>query len=140
MDPLTRTRSPDTAPRRKLRTASIRSSLEVRLAKSTASNKNGADNATENGHPRIPPKANQNIPCAVLRPPFQFMKADIPSIVVYIAKLEGRKAAEAWNIPGLNIIAIIKNKAIRGFKTLLTTRNICVWQRAQMKARVYRMK
>jgi hypothetical protein len=43
------------------------------------------------------------------------MNAAIPSIVVYIAKLDGRKEADEMNIPGLNIMAIIKNRAIRGF-------------------------
>jgi hypothetical protein len=68
------------------------------------------------------------------------MNAAIPNIVVYMAKLDGRKAADAWNMPGLKIIAIMKNMAIRGFKMLLMTRNICVWQRAQTKAKAYRMK
>ena len=68
------------------------------------------------------------------------MNAAIPSIVVYIAKLDGKKAAEAWNIPGLNIIAIMKNRAIRGLRVPLMTRNIWVWQSAQTKARMYRIK
>ena len=80
------------------------------------------------------------MPRAVFNPPLQFMKAAIPSIVVYIAKLEGRKEAEAWNIPGLNIIAIMKKRAIRGLRVPLMTRNIWVWQRAQTKAKTYRMK
>lgn len=132
---LTRARSPATIPRRKRRTVSIKASLLLKLAKISSSNRNGADKATANGHPSTPPIANQNIPWAVFSPPFQFMKAAIPNIVVYIAKLEGRKAAEAWNIPGLKTIAMRKNSAIRGFNVVLTTRNICVWHRAQTKAR-----
>jgi hypothetical protein len=68
------------------------------------------------------------------------MKAAMPSIVVYIAKLDGKKAADAWNIPGLNTIAMRKNRAILGFKMLLMTRNNCVSQMAQINARAYRMK
>lgn len=137
---LTRTRSPDTKPRRKLIIASMKSSLDVRLANSTASNRNGAHSAIENGQPSTPPNANQKMPIAVFNPPLQFINAAIPSIVVYMAKLDGRKATEALNMPGLKIIAIMKNRAIRGFNTLFTTRNICVWQSAQINARVYRMK
>jgi hypothetical protein len=92
----------------------------------TSSNRNGADNAIAKGHPTIPPTANQNIPCDVFSPPLQFMKAAMPNIVVYMAKLDGRKEADAWNIPGLNIIAIIKKRAILGFSVLLTTLNITV--------------
>lgn len=38
----------------------------------------------------MPPTANQQIPAAVLSPPFQSMKAEAASIFVYMAKLEGR--------------------------------------------------
>lgn len=92
------------------------------------------------GQPIKPPTANQNIPWAVFNPPLQFMKAAIPNIVVYIAKLDGRKDAEAWNIPGLKIMDIIKNRATRGFKVLLITLNSTVWHKAQMNAKAYRMK
>jgi hypothetical protein len=120
--------------------ASITASLSLRNANTVSSSKNGAHNAIENGHPKTPPTAKQNIPCAVFSPPLQFMNIDIPTKVVYMAKLDGRKEADAWNIPGLNIRAIIKNKAIRGFRMLLITRNICIWQRAQTNAKAYRMK
>ena len=80
------------------------------------------------------------MPSDVFNPPFQFINAAIPSIVVYIAKLEGRNAADAWNIPGLKIMAIMKNSAIRGLRVPLITRNICVWHRAHTKASKYRMK
>ena len=49
------------------------------------------------------------------------MKAAVPSIVVYIAKLDGRYDAEAWNMPGLKIIAIMKKRAMRGLRILLMT-------------------
>jgi hypothetical protein len=68
------------------------------------------------------------------------MNIDMPKNVVYMAKLDGRKEADAWNMPGLKIKAIIKNKAIRGFRVLLITRNICIWEIAQTKAKAYRMK
>lgn len=92
-------------------------------AKISSSSKNGAANATENGQPSIPPTANQNIPWAVLSPPRQFMNAAMPSIVVYMAKLDGRKAVEARNIPGLNTIDMRKNMAMRGLRVMLITRN-----------------
>jgi hypothetical protein len=65
------------------------------LANIISSNKKGADSAMANGHPSIPPIANHIMACIVFKPPRQFMKAAMPSIVVYIAKLEGRKAADA---------------------------------------------
>jgi hypothetical protein len=120
--------------------ASINASLLLILANITSSNKNGADNAMANGHPRTPPIANQVMAWVVFKPPRQFMKAAIPSMVVYIAKLDGRKAADAWNIPGLNTIAMRKNRAILGFKMPLMMRKSCVSQIAQMNARAYRMK
>jgi hypothetical protein len=137
---LTRTSNAATNPRMKRMRASMKASLLLRLAKTSSSNRNGADNAIAKGHPSIPPTANQNIPCEVFKPPLQFMNAAIPSIVMYIAKLEGRKAAEAWKIPGLDTIAIKKNKATRWFNVILTTLNIWVWHKAQTKAKTYRMK
>jgi hypothetical protein len=120
--------------------ASINASLLLILANITSSNKNGAHNAMANGHPTMPPIAYQMTACVVFKPPRQFIKAAIPSMVVYIAKLEGRKAADAWNIPGLNTITMRKNRAILGFKMLLMMRKNCVSQIAQMNARAYRMK
>ena len=75
------------------------------------------------------------MPCAVLRPPLQLMKAAMPIIVVYIAKLDGRKEVEARNMPGLKIIEMRKNMAILGFRVVLMTRNNAVWETAQKKAR-----
>jgi len=137
---LTRIISPDTNPLTSRIIVSINASLLLRDAKIISSNKNGADRAIANGHPSIPPRAKQNIPGAVFNPPLQFMNCAIPNIVVYIAKLDGRKEADAWNIPGLNTIAIKKNRAIRGFSVLFTTRKSIVWLMAHPKARTYRMK
>ena len=105
---------------------SMSASLLLKVANMISSKRNGIDSAIANGHPSTPPTANQKMPCAVFRPPLQFINAAIPNIVVYIAKLDGRNAADAWNIPGLNIIEIIKNRATRGFRVLLRTRNVCV--------------
>jgi len=88
-------------------TASIKASLLLILANNNSSTMNGAHNATENGHPRIPPTANQTIPCAVFKPPLQFIKAANPRNVVHIAKLDGKKDADEWNMPGLKIKAIM---------------------------------
>lgn len=138
--PLTSTRSPATIPLINRMITSISASLLLKKARTISSNRKGADKAIENGQPNIPPTAKKKIPCAVFSPPLQFMKAAIPNIVVYIAKLDGRKEADAWNIPGLNIIDIMKKMAIRGLRMLFMTRNIWVWQRAHTKARAYRMK
>jgi hypothetical protein len=137
---LTKTSIPAITPRKPRMMASITASLSLRNANTVSSIKNGAHKAIENGHPRIPPTAKQNIPCAVFNPPLQFMNIDIPKNVVYMAKLDGRKEADAWNMPGLKIKAIIKKRAIRGFRMLFITRNICIWQMAQTNAKTYRMK
>lgn len=119
---------------------SIKASLLLKLASMASSIKYGSERAIAKGHPRMPPRAKKPMPHAVFRPPFQFMKEDMPNIVQYMAKLEGRYAAEAWNIPGLDTMAKKKKRATRGFKVLLITRKREVWQRAQTKARKYRMK
>ena len=43
-------------------------------------------------------------------------------MVVYMAKLDGRKAVEARNMPGLKIIDMRKNIAMRGLSVMLMTR------------------
>jgi hypothetical protein len=75
--------------------ASMIASLLLRHANIISSNKKGAESAIAKGHPKIPPKANQNIACDVFNPPLQFMNAAIPNMVVYMVKLDGRNAAEA---------------------------------------------
>jgi hypothetical protein len=62
------------------------------------------------------PAANQAIPCDVFRPPRQFMKEAAPSIPVYIAKLEGRKAVLAWKFPALRTVARRKRTPMRAFR------------------------
>jgi hypothetical protein len=59
-------------------------------ARTTSSTRKGAASAREKGQPKIPPAANQKIPWAVFSPPRQSMNADIPNIVVFMAKLDGR--------------------------------------------------
>jgi len=63
------------------------------------------------------------------------MKAENPSMVVYMAKLEGRYAGEAWYIPGLEIITMRKYIATRGFMVLDIVAYNRVWHTAQIKAR-----
>ena len=56
---------------------------------------NGIISAVAKGQPMMPPIPNHIIPWAVLGPPDQSMKAEIPSMAVYIEKLEGKYAADA---------------------------------------------
>lgn len=65
-------------------------SLSLNKASKTSSNTKGAHRAMTNGHPKMPPTANQNMPWDVLIPPRQLIKAAAPSIAMYMAKLEGR--------------------------------------------------
>ena len=67
------------------------------------------------------------------------MNAAMPSMVVYMAKLDGRKAVEARNMPGLKIMDMRKNMAMRGLRVMEMTRNSCVWAIAQNAASTYRM-
>ena len=64
-------------------------------ATNTSSRMNGATRAAAKGHPRVAPMPNHMIPCAVLMPPLQSRKAAVPSIVVYMAKVDGRYAVDA---------------------------------------------
>jgi len=115
--------------------ASKKRSLSLKSAKSPSSKRNGAQRAAANGQPITPPTANQNMPCEDFSPPRQFMKAAAPSIAMYIAKVEGRKAVLALKLPGLVTVAITKKRPIRGFSVVLITRKRRVWQRAQEKPR-----
>ena len=92
---LTKAKNPATIPRTKRMNISNTASPSLRNAKTISSNKNGADKAIANGHPRSPPSAKQNIPDAVFSPPLQFMNMDIPRNVVYMVKLDGRNEADA---------------------------------------------
>lgn len=79
-----------------------------------SSSKSGRSKAPANGHPTIAPSPNHIIPCAVFCPPLQSKNAASPNMDIYIVKLDGRNAAEAWNIPGLNAITIKNNRPMRG--------------------------
>ena len=68
------------------------------------------------------------------------MKADIPSMVVYMEKLEGKYAADAWNMPGLVIMAIKKIMPILGLRVRDMVAKRCDWQIAHAKARPERIK
>jgi len=57
------------------------------------------------GQPSKPPRANQKTPSAVRKPRRRLMNAAVPSMVVHIAKVDGRNVAAAWNIPALAVLA-----------------------------------
>lgn len=82
---------------------------------------NGIIKAPENGQPMIDPMPNHMIPRAMLALLRQSMKAARPNIDVYIVKLEGNKAVEAWNIPGLKSTGKRKSTPARGFNVLEIT-------------------
>lgn len=67
----------------------------LNIAKTASSSINGAQSAEANGQPSTPAAANQKIPEAVFNPPRQFMNEEAPSITIYMAKLEGKKAVLA---------------------------------------------
>lgn len=75
--------------------ASMRESRSLNRTKISSSRRNGAQRAAAKGHPRMPATANQAMPCHVFSPPRQFMKEAAPSMIAYMAKLEGKKAALA---------------------------------------------
>jgi hypothetical protein len=56
---------------------------------------NGNTNAPAKGQPSIAPMPNHIIPLAVLRPPVQSINEAVPSMAVYMAKLDGRYAFDA---------------------------------------------
>jgi hypothetical protein len=62
------------------------------------------------------------------------MKAVVPSMAMYMAKLDGRYATEAWNIPVLVVMMIKNINAILGFRTLVMAEYILVSQRAHTTA------
>ena len=109
-------------------------------ANNPSSIKKGAARAAANGHPRIPPSANHQMPCAVLSPPLQFMNAAAPRSDVYMAKLDGRYAVLAWKFPGDRTVASRKKIPILGFRVKLMTRKKRTWHRAHTNAKMYRTK
>jgi hypothetical protein len=66
------------------------------------------------------------MPCDDFNPPRQFMKAAAPSMQAYMAKLEGRKAALAWKLPGLMTVMRRKNMPTRPFIVELVAWNMRV--------------
>lgn len=114
--------------------------MSLKMAKKHSSKTKGAHRAIAKGHPNTPPTANQNMPCDVFKPPRQFMNAAVPSMAIYMAKLDGRYAALEWKLPGLKIRAIMKKMPTRGFSAKQMDLHINVWQKAQPSARIYRTK
>jgi hypothetical protein len=68
------------------------------------------------------------------------MKAVTPSIVVYMAKVEGRYAVDAWNIPALETVTIRKMMAILGFIVREITAKRRVSHTEQRRAKTMRIK
>lgn len=66
-------------------------------------------------------------------------KAARPSIDVYMVKVDGRKAVEAWNTPGLNTVIIKKMRPMRGLRDRQIAEYNLVWQAAQNTARKNRI-
>jgi hypothetical protein len=90
---LTRSRKERIAPSRSL---SIPGTIcPVVTDKKISSKMKGNTRAPAKGQPNRVPTANQKMPCAVLMPARQSMKVATPSIVVYMAKLEGTYAIDA---------------------------------------------
>lgn len=87
---LTNTMRPAITPLVMRMMASMKRSLSPSMAKRASSIKNGVERAAAKGHPTTAPTANQKIPCAVFRPPRQFIKDEAPNMAMYMAKLEGR--------------------------------------------------
>jgi len=87
--PTTKTKPP-TIPRKSLIRGSKRSPPLLNIMNKTSSARYGAHMAPANGQPRMLPAANQKMPCDVLSPPCQFIKAAVPNMPIYMAKLEGR--------------------------------------------------
>lgn len=118
---VTKTISERTVPSRNL--PRVSAGCPVILATRASSAMKGSTRAAANGQPRVAPIPNHMMPCAVRIPPFQFINAAVPSIVVYMANVEGRYAVDAWNMPGL-VTEMMRNMiAILGFIDRETTEN-----------------
>ena len=87
------------------------------MARTSSSSRYGKERATANGHPTMPATPNHMMPCAVLSPPRHSMNEAMPSMAAYMAKLEGRYATEAWNMPGLSTMAIRNMMPTLGLRT-----------------------
>jgi len=101
---------------------------------------NGMTSAEANGQPTMPPMPNHIMPEAVLKPPRQSMNDANPSMVQYMAKLEGRYATDAWNIPAAVTEMTKKTMPILGLITREITANSWVSQRAQTRPKKIRKK
>lgn len=107
-----------------------------------SSAKNGKTKAPANGHPRTAPAPNHMIPAfepcvrAPVRstPIFQSMKAAAPTILIFIAKLEGKNAALAWKSPVLDTMITPVKIATRGFSVRLIAVTNLAWHVAQTHA------
>ncbi len=98
----------------------------------------GATSAAANGHPSSAPAANHSTPRAVCSLPERSMKAAAPSMAAYMAKLDGRYAVAAWNMPDADADASRKYSATRGPRAAPTDRNRRVSHAAQPRARLAR--
>lgn len=56
-----------------------------------------------------------------------------------MVNVEGRKAAEAWNMPGLNTMIIRNKRPMRGLRERQIAEYNRVWHAAQKKARKIRI-
>ena len=65
------------------------------MATVQSSRTKGKMSAPANGQPSNAPTPNHIIPTAVFDPPCQSMNAVNPKVLVYMAKLDGKKATEA---------------------------------------------
>lgn len=72
-------------------------------------------------------------------PPLQSKKAARPSIEVYIVKLDGRKEAAAWNMPGLNATIMRNKRPILGLSVRHIAEYNRVWDAAQTTAKKNRI-
>lgn len=81
---------------------------------STSSTSRGSRRAPANGQPTMAPAPNHMIPSAILFLPLRSKNAVNPSIDVYIVKVDGNNAVDAWKNPGLKTIMTRKSKPILG--------------------------
>lgn len=124
------------APSTTLKTTFLRE--PARNPMTNSSSKSGIISAPANGQPIIAPSPNHIIPCAVFCPPLQSKKAVNPSIDMYIVKLDGRNAVEAWNMPGLNATIMRNRSPILGLRVRQTAEYNFVSQEAQKTAKAKR--
>jgi hypothetical protein len=59
---------------------------------------------------------------------------------VYMVKEDGRKAVDAWNMPGLNARTITNNSPMRGLTVRQMAEYNRTWQAEHTKARNNRMR